>query len=94
MSILQQFTPGSQQAEQAKYALLYSAALDQNHIKITSDSLIRKAWNYYKHHPIDMRNQCTTLYYRGRIKLRANDKAGALRLFLEIEKNMKAPKAP
>ena len=45
LSILQQFTPGSQQAEQAKYAVLYSDALDQNHIKITSYSLIRKAWN-------------------------------------------------
>ena len=94
LSILQQFTPGSQQAEQAKYALLYSAALDQNHIKITSDSLIRKAWNYYKHHPKDLRNQCTTLYYWGRIKLRANDKAGALRLFLEIEKKLKDTNEP
>jgi len=93
LSILQQFTPGSQQAEQAKYALL-SAALDQNHIKITSDSLIRKAWNYYKHHPKDLRNQCTTLYYWGRIKLRANDKAGALRLFLEIEKKLKDTNEP
>ena len=94
LSILQQFTPGSQQAEQAKYALLYSAALDQNHIEITSDSLIRKAWNYYKHHPKDLRNQCTTLYYWGRIKLRANDKAGALRLFLEIEKKLKDTNEP
>ena len=94
LSILQQFTPGSQQAEQAKYDLLYSAALDQNHIKITSDSLIRKAWNYYKHHPKDLRNQCTTLYYWGRIKLRANDKAGALRLFLEIEKKLKDTNEP
>ena len=94
LSILQQFTPGSQQAEQAKYALLYSAALDQNHIKTTSDSLIRKAWNYYKYHPKDLRNQCTTLYYWGRIKLRANDKAGALRLFLEIEKKLKDTNEP
>ena len=94
LSILQQFTPGSQQAEQTKYALLYSAALDQNHIKTTSDSLIRKAWNYYKHHPKDLRNQCTTLYYWGRIKLRANDKAGALRLFLEIEKKLKDTNEP
>ena len=94
LSILQQFTPGSQQAEQSKYALLYSAALDQNHIKTTSDSLIRKAWNYYKYHPKDLRNQCTTLYYWGRIKLRANDKAGALRLFLEIEKKLKDTNEP
>ena len=61
LTILQQFIPGSQQAEQARYALLYSAALDKNHIKITNDSLIRKAWNYYEHHPKNLRNQCKTI---------------------------------
>lgn len=94
LTILQQFIPGSQQAEQARYALLYSAALDKNHIKITNDSLIRKAWNYYEHHPKNLRNQCKTLYYWGRIKLRADDKAGALRIFLEIEKKLKDTNEP
>lgn len=94
LTILQQFIPGSQQAEQARYALLYSAALDRNHIKITNDSLIRKAWNYYEHHPKNLRNQCKTLYYWGRIKLRADDKAGALRIFLEIEKKLKDTNEP
>ena len=94
LTILQQFFPGSQQAEQARYALLYSAALDKNHIKITNDSLIRKAWDYYEHHPKNLRNQCKTLYYWGRIKLRADDKAGALRIFLEIEKKLKDTNEP
>lgn len=94
LTILQQFIPGSQQAEQARYALLYSAALDKNHIKITNDSLIQKAWNYYEHHPKNLRNQCKTLYYWGRIKLRADDKAGALRIFLEIEKKLKDTNEP
>lgn len=94
LTILQQFIPGSQQAEQARYALLYSAALDKNHIKITNDSLIRKAWNYYEHYPKNLRNQCKTLYYWGRIKLRADDKAGALRIFLEIEKKLKDTNEP
>lgn len=94
LTILQQFIPGSQQAEQARYALLYSAALDKNHIKITNDSLIRKAWDYYEHHPKNLRNQCKTLYYLGRIKLRADDKAGALRIFLEIEKKLKDTNEP
>lgn len=94
LTILQQFIPGNQQAEQARYALLYSAALDKNHIKITNDSLIRKAWNYYEHHPKNLRNQCKTLYYWGRIKLRADDKAGALRIFLEIEKKLKDTNEP
>lgn len=89
LHILQQLSPGGGQAEQAKYALLYSTALDKNHIKTTDDSLIRQAWNYYKHHPKKLRNQCKTLYYWGRIKLRAGDKPGALRLFLKIEEKLK-----
>lgn len=94
LTILQQFIPGSQQEKQARYALLYSAALDKNHIKITNDSLIRKAWDYYEHHPKNLRNQCKTLYYWGCIKLRADDKAGALRIFLEIEKKLKDTNEP
>ncbi len=94
LTMLQQFIPGNQQTEQARYALLYSAALDKNHIKITNDSLIRKAWDYYEHHPKNLRNQCKTLYYWGRIKLRADDKAGALRIFLEIEKKLKDTNEP
>ena len=51
LTILKQFKREGSQAEQAKYALLYSAALDKNHIKITDDSLIQKAWSYYAHRP-------------------------------------------
>ncbi len=48
LTILQQLKSEGSQAEQAKYALLYSEALDKNHIKATNDSLIRRAWEYYK----------------------------------------------
>ena len=51
LTILQQLKPEGSQAEQARYALLYSEALDKNHIKVTNDSLIRQAWSHYKHHP-------------------------------------------
>ena len=94
LTILKQFKREGSQAEQAKYALLYSAALDKNHIKITDDSLIQKAWSYYAHRPKRLRNQCTTLYYWGRIKLRAGDKPGALRLFLKIEEKLKNTNEP
>lgn len=93
-TILQQLKPEGRQAEQARYALLYSEALDKNHIKVTNDSLIRQAWNHYKHHPQDLRRQCKTLYYWGRIKLRTGDKPGALRLFLEIEEKLKDTNEP
>ena len=94
LTILQQLKSEGSQAEQARYALLYSEALDKNHIKATNDSLIRRAWEYYKHHPKDLRRQCKTLYYWGRVKLRAGDKPGALRLFLEIEEKLKDTNEP
>ena len=94
LTILKQFKREGSQAEQAKYALLYSAALDKNHIKITHDSLIQNAWSYYAHRPKNLRNQCRTLYYWGRIKLRAGDKPGALRLFLKIEEKLKNTNEP
>ena len=44
LTILKQLRQEGSQAEQARYALLYSEALDKNHIKVTDDSLIRQAW--------------------------------------------------
>lgn len=87
--LLKSLKPEGNQAEQARYALLYSEALDKNQIKVINDSLIRQAWNYYKHHPKDLRHQCKTLYYWGRIKLQAGDKPGALRFFLKVEEKLK-----
>ena len=50
LTILKQLRQEGSQAEQARYALLYSEALDKNHIKVTDDSLIRQAWSHYKHY--------------------------------------------
>lgn len=61
--ILQQLKQEGNQTEQVRYALLYSEALNKNHIKVTNDSLIRRVWSHYKHHPQDLRHQCKTLYY-------------------------------
>ena len=77
LTILQQLKSEGSQAEQARYALLYSEALDKNHIKATNDSLIRRAWEYYKHHPKDLRRQCKNSLLLGKVKLRAGDKPGA-----------------
>jgi hypothetical protein len=68
--------------------------LDKNYIKVTNDSLIRRAWSHYKHHPQDLRHQCKTLYYLGRIKLRAGDKLETLCLFLEIEEKLRDTNEP
>ena len=94
LTILKQLRREGSQVEQARYALLYSEALDKNHIKVTDDSLIRQAWSHYKQHSKDLRHQCKTLYYWGRIKLRAGDKPGALRLFLKIEEKLKDTNEP
>ncbi len=50
----------------ARYALLYSQALDKNWIDITNDSLIRIASEYYIKHGTD-RERFLSLYYQGRI---------------------------
>ena len=94
LTILKQLRQEGSQAEQARYALLYSEALDKNHIKVTDDSLIRQAWSHYRHYSKDLRHQCKTLCYWGRIKLRAGDKPGALRLFLKIEEKLKDTNEP
>lgn len=94
LTILKQLRREGSQTEQARYALLYSEALDKNHIKVTDDSLIRQAWSHYKHYSKDLLHQCKTLYYWGRIKLRAGDKPGALRLFLKIEEKLKDTNEP
>ena len=94
LAILQKLKPEGNRAEQARYALLYSEALEKKQMKVTDDSLIRQAWQYYKHYPKDLRHQCKTLYYWGRIKLRTGDKPGALRLFLKIEEKLKDTNEP
>lgn len=88
LAILQKLKSEGNRAERAKYALLYSEALEKSQVKVTDDSLIRQAWEHYKHYPKDLRHQCKTLYYWGRIKLRTGDKPDALRLFLKIEEKL------
>ena len=58
LAILQKLKPEGNRAEQARYALLYSEALEKKQMKVTDDSLIRQAWQYYKHYPKDLRHQC------------------------------------
>ena len=44
LAILQKLKPEGNRAEQARYALLYSEALEKKQMKVTDDSLIRQAW--------------------------------------------------
>ena len=93
--ILKQIQPVSlNPKDDARYALLYSEALDKNNIKVTDDSLILQAWNYYKDSSHDIANQYKTLFYRGKIKLNANNQLEALRLFLIIDEMLERTSKP
>ena len=69
----------------ARYALLYSQALDKNYIDLATDSIIRPAVKYYRHHG-SAEDKLKTLYYLGRIKKNAGDNEGAMRCYIKAEK--------
>ena len=50
----------------AKYALLYSIALDKNYIDISSDSIINVALDYYKNMKLST-YRMKSYYYKGRV---------------------------
>lgn len=56
----------------ARYALLYSRALDRCGVDLTHDSLIRPALAYYRLHG-DLRYRMMALYYQGRISQNAGN---------------------
>lgn len=69
---------------QAKYALLYSMALDKNYIDVTNDSIIAPAAAYYKNNgtPDD---KLKTYYYLGRIAMNMGDYENAMTHFVKAE---------
>ena len=72
------------QAHHARYALLYSQALDKNYIDLTSDSLINIAVDYYKDRD-DVRAKFFSYYYLGRIYTNANNLTQATLAYMEAE---------
>ena len=72
------------QAHHARYALLYSQALDKNYIDLTSDSLISIAVDYYKDRD-DVRAKFFSYYYLGRIYTNANNPTQATLAYMEAE---------
>ena len=61
LSILQEVDEAqlSTKAQQARFALLLSMALDKNYIDVASDSLIRPAVEYYEKHGSDRKKMLT-----------------------------------
>ena len=72
------------QEHRARYALLYSQALDKNYIDLTSDSLINIAVDYYKDRD-DVRAKFLSYYYQGRIYTNANNLTQATLAYMEAE---------
>ena len=68
----------------ARYALLYSQALDKSYIDLTSDSLINIAVDYYKDRD-DVRAKFFSYYYLGRIYTNANNLTQATLAYMEAE---------
>lgn len=67
---------------QARYALLYSMALDKNYIDINNDSLARVAVDYYSRHR-DQYHAMLSWYSLGRVQMNASRHADAIISFIE-----------
>ncbi|MCM1218772.1 MAG: hypothetical protein NC548_30170 [Lachnospiraceae bacterium] len=76
----------SQRKIKAEYALLYSMALDKNHIDIENDSLIRIAKKYYRNSK-DLYSKFLSSYYHGRVLCNRGEYKRALLNFLRIEED-------
>ena len=61
----------------ARYALLYSIALDKNYIDLTSDSIISPAVSYYECHG-SIEDKLRMKYYLGRIRYNAGNYTNAI----------------
>jgi hypothetical protein bfra3_21505 len=68
----------------ARYALLYSQALDKNYIDVDNDSLIRVAVDYYKGHGTS-HEKALAYFYLGRVYDNAGDETRATEAFVEAE---------
>lgn len=74
----------SRRKDKAKYALLYSQALDKNYIDKTNDSLILVAVDYYQEHGTEQ-EKMLAYYYLGRVQYNARAYQSAIISFLQAE---------
>ena len=71
----------------AKYALLYSAALDKNYVDADDDSLIRIAYRYYTNKICSDSVKFLINYHYGRIHQNGDEYQEAMRYYLTAEKH-------
>lgn len=82
------FATGSVQGKEAnaRFALLYSMALDKNYIDVTDDSLINIAVDWYKRHGT-ANEKLKAYYYQGRIYQNTGDNESAMESFVRAEQH-------
>lgn len=73
-----------QDKNRARYALLYSQALDKNYIDETNDSLINIAVDYYRTTD-DVHSKFLAFYYQGRVYTNAGELHKAILAYTEAE---------
>ena len=73
-----------QTGNRARYALLYSQALDKNYIDETNDSLINIAVDYYRTTD-DVHSKFLAFYYQGRVYTNAGELHKAILAYTEAE---------
>lgn len=73
-----------QPALRARYALLYTQALDKSYIDVADDSLSQLAVSYYAEHGA-VEKQASALYYHARVLMNGGDTGAAVRYLVEAE---------
>lgn len=88
LCILSQINPKSffREKDKARYALLKSAALDKNYIDVTSDSLTRRAVDYYSLHS-NKYYRMLAWYYHGLVLMNARSYSSSIVAFEKAEKD-------
>ena len=84
------FDDFQKEKNRARYALLYSQALDKNYIDETNDSLINIAVDYYRITD-DVHSKFLAFYYQGRIYQNKNERDSSMQAFIkarELEAEM------
>ncbi len=88
LHLLSEIDPGTlgRGRTRARYALLYTQALDKNYIDTTSDSLLSVAYRYYRHRPSSDSVRFLLDYHYGRIHHNAGDCDAAIPHYLTAER--------
>ena len=68
----------------AKYAMLYTMALDRNLVFLTNDSIINPALKYYKRHGTN-EEKLLTYHYSGNIAMNTGDNEKAMKAYVKAE---------